>query len=241
MLEIDYLVAHIGSHMGKGTMAGVRNVVGACKRGGCRGAARQDRPPDRDDGGADPQRGIEVRGAEADPRRGEGFGEDGRLSRHLPRLCGGVSTSQAGRRLRGRWSSSRTSLAEEKAQGRSPKRLGGTLGGALDRHDHIGWGQIGEKGFRAFLRHGRVAKLPILMEVPRRRQEEGRGEHEAGQAPHRGLESGVLYTRDWRPVGRLGLSRHALLRLPPPTRTSSGATLSRAWSSRGPRSRHQAL
>ena len=30
LLEIDYLVAHIGSHMGKGTMAGVKNVIGAC-------------------------------------------------------------------------------------------------------------------------------------------------------------------------------------------------------------------
>src|SRR2546428_9550574 len=29
-LGIDYLVAHIGSHMGKGTMLGVRNVAEAC-------------------------------------------------------------------------------------------------------------------------------------------------------------------------------------------------------------------
>jgi hypothetical protein len=51
----------------------------------------------------------------------------------------------------------------------------GPLGSALDRHEHIGMGQIGEKGFRAFLRHGSVAKLPILMEVPvddRRKDEE---------------------------------------------------------------------
>jgi deoxyribonuclease-4 len=51
----------------------------------------------------------------------------------------------------------------------------GPLGGALDRHEHIGMGQIGDKGFRAFLRHGNVAKLPILMEVPiddRRKDEE---------------------------------------------------------------------
>src|SRR3989454_10292734 len=29
-LGIDYLVAHIGSHMGKGTMVGVKNVAEAC-------------------------------------------------------------------------------------------------------------------------------------------------------------------------------------------------------------------
>ncbi len=42
----------------------------------------------------------------------------------------------------------------------------GPLGGGLDRHEHIGMGQIGEKGFRAFLRYKGIAKLPILMEVP---------------------------------------------------------------------------
>lgn len=42
----------------------------------------------------------------------------------------------------------------------------GPLGSGLDRHEYVGHGQIGEKGFRAFLRHGDVAKLPLIMEVP---------------------------------------------------------------------------
>ena len=42
----------------------------------------------------------------------------------------------------------------------------GPLGSGLDRHEYVGKGQIGERGFRAFLRHGDVGRLPIIMEVP---------------------------------------------------------------------------
>ncbi|TLY01945.1 MAG: endonuclease, partial [Thaumarchaeota archaeon] len=42
----------------------------------------------------------------------------------------------------------------------------GPLGGALDRHEHIGLGQIGREGFRAFLHHDSVTELPLLMETP---------------------------------------------------------------------------
>ena len=42
----------------------------------------------------------------------------------------------------------------------------GPCGSGLDRHEYVGHGQIGEKGFRAFLRYGDVAKLPLIMEVP---------------------------------------------------------------------------
>lgn len=35
-----------------------------------------------------------------------------------------------------------------------------------DRHEHIGLGKIGEKGFREFLRNNVVRKLPIIMETP---------------------------------------------------------------------------
>ena len=42
----------------------------------------------------------------------------------------------------------------------------GPVGSGLDRHEYVGKGQIGEKGFRAFLHYGDVAKLPLIMEVP---------------------------------------------------------------------------
>jgi len=42
----------------------------------------------------------------------------------------------------------------------------GGLGSGRDRHEHIGMGYIGEKGFRALLRHEAVRNLPLIMETP---------------------------------------------------------------------------
>ena len=40
------------------------------------------------------------------------------------------------------------------------------LGSRLDRHEHVGAGAIGEEGFRAILRHPRLAALPAYLETP---------------------------------------------------------------------------
>lgn len=42
----------------------------------------------------------------------------------------------------------------------------GSLGSHLDRHEHIGLGQIGEEGFRAILGHPALAGLPMILETP---------------------------------------------------------------------------
>jgi len=42
----------------------------------------------------------------------------------------------------------------------------GDLGSKLDRHEHIGLGKIGEKGFRAILGHPFIRQLPMIMETP---------------------------------------------------------------------------
>lgn len=41
----------------------------------------------------------------------------------------------------------------------------GGLGSEIDRHEHIGMGKIGEKGFRNILK-SRLGKLPIILETP---------------------------------------------------------------------------
>lgn len=41
----------------------------------------------------------------------------------------------------------------------------GDLGAGIDRHEHIGLGRIGEKGFRSIL-HSDLGKLPLIMETP---------------------------------------------------------------------------
>ena len=38
---------------------------------------------------------------------------------------------------------------------------------AQDRHEHIGMGFIGEKGFKSLLANERIRTLPLLMETPR--------------------------------------------------------------------------
>ena len=42
----------------------------------------------------------------------------------------------------------------------------GELGSGLDRHEHIGMGEIGETGFKAVLRHPSLRKLPLILETP---------------------------------------------------------------------------
>ena len=40
------------------------------------------------------------------------------------------------------------------------------LGSGRDRHEHIGMGYIGEKGFKSFLKHEVIRNLPLIMETP---------------------------------------------------------------------------
>jgi len=41
----------------------------------------------------------------------------------------------------------------------------GALGSRIDRHEHIGLGKIGERGFRNILK-GRLGRLPLILETP---------------------------------------------------------------------------
>jgi len=51
----------------------------------------------------------------------------------------------------------------------------GGLGSHLDRHEHIGLGFIGERGFRNILSNGLIRRLPLILETPvdSRRGDEG--------------------------------------------------------------------
>jgi len=51
----------------------------------------------------------------------------------------------------------------------------GGLNSKIDRHEHIGLGQIGREGMSAFLNEKRIRKLPIIMETP---IDERRGDEE---------------------------------------------------------------
>jgi deoxyribonuclease-4 len=173
MLEIDYLVAHIGSHMGKGTMTGVRNVVGACNE-----ALAADHGKTillietmagqtHSVGSRFEELRLILDGVKDSERMGVCLD-----TCHVYAAGFDISSGPAVERTMGLFEDV---VGEERLKVVHLNDSVGPLGGALDRHEHIGMGQIGEKGFRAFLRHGNVAKLPILMEVPiddRRKDEE---------------------------------------------------------------------
>lgn len=44
----------------------------------------------------------------------------------------------------------------------------GALGSGLDRHEHIGQGKIGIKGFRNFMEHDAFSDIPIILETPKK-------------------------------------------------------------------------
>ncbi len=63
----------------------------------------------------------------------------------------------------------------------------GQLGAHLDRHEHIGLGQIGLNGFAAILSHPYLAELPMILETPVDSRRDDRGNLEVA----RRLASGI--------------------------------------------------
>ncbi|MDD1677792.1 MAG: deoxyribonuclease IV [Methanomicrobiales archaeon] len=51
----------------------------------------------------------------------------------------------------------------------------GPIGSGLDRHQHIGLGYIGEKGFHHFLHHPAIRDLPLILETPEDEQRDDEG------------------------------------------------------------------
>ena len=63
----------------------------------------------------------------------------------------------------------------------------GAIGSHLDRHEHIGLGQIGEEGFRAILCHPDLADRTMILETPMDARRDDRGNLEVA----RRLASGI--------------------------------------------------
>ena len=54
------------------------------------------------------------------------------------------------------------------------------LGGRVDRHEHIGQGQIGLEGFRCLMNDQRLAHLPMVLETPKDNRRATNKEHTVG-------------------------------------------------------------
>jgi deoxyribonuclease-4 len=173
MLDIDYLVAHIGSHMGKGTMVGIKNVIGACNEaleanpGGTTLLIETMAGQTNSVGSRFEELRLILDGVKESERMGVCLD-----TCHVFAAGFDISSAPAVERTMGLFSDV---VGKGRLKVVHLNDSIGPLGSALDRHELIGLGRIGEKGFRAFLRHEGVAKLPILMEVPvddRRKDEE---------------------------------------------------------------------
>ena len=163
-LEIDYLVAHIGSHMGKGTMVGVKSVAEACDEAleGSTGNTvllLENMAGQKNCVGARFEE-LKMILDLVRSRRRVGVCLD---TCHLLAAGFDMASTEAVERT--------MSLFDELVGLEAIKVVHlndskGPLGGALDRHEHIGLGQIGREGFRAFLHYDSVTDRPLLMETP---------------------------------------------------------------------------
>jgi deoxyribonuclease IV len=163
-LGVDYVVAHIGSHMGKGSLVGVKNVIEACNE------ALDANPNSTSvliENTAGQKNSVGARFEELRMIL-DGVSQTERIgvcldTCHVFAAGFDISTSAGVDGMLALFDSA-VGLGRLKVVHLNDSK--GVLGSNLDRHEHIGMGRIGESGFRALLGHDRIAQLPLLMETP---------------------------------------------------------------------------
>jgi len=169
LLGARFLVVHLGSHLGSGEMAGSRRVVQAVSEAILSGETTI----------------LLENTAGSRNSIGSSFDEISSILDGVGKaasVC--LDTCHAfasGYDLRGE-------VAIDATLGEFDERIGmkklkiihvndsrGALGSRLDRHEHIGLGKIGIRGFRRFLTHPKVKGIPLILETPidRRRDDCG--------------------------------------------------------------------
>jgi deoxyribonuclease-4 len=163
-LEIDYLVAHLGSHMGRGTVSGVRNVSAAINESIARSS--------------------EETTILLENMAGQKNSVGARFE-ELAMILDGVKKSErvavcldtchlyaAGFDLASEEAVNRTMALFDECVGYDRLKTvhlndsKGALGSNLDRHEHVGKGKIGVEGMKAILHYKGMADRPLIMETP---------------------------------------------------------------------------
>ncbi|MHC1631705.1 MAG: deoxyribonuclease IV [Methanotrichaceae archaeon] len=163
-LGIPYLVTHLGSHLGSGKEAGLKRIVKAVRKS-------------FSDADNSVMLLLETT-SDSKNSVGGSFEDLGMIMGEVNRedrigVC--LDTCHvfaAGYELR-----TEEGLAETMEKFSSIIELGqlkvvhlndskGGLGSKLDRHEHIGLGEIGEEGFRAILHHPEIRTKPLILETP---------------------------------------------------------------------------
>jgi len=164
LLGIPYLVTHLGSHLGRGLEIGHDRIVEAI-----------------DTALATPAENVMIlleNTAGTKNSTGTSFEE---IARILDRIqvqnrvgvCFDTSHAfAAGYELRSEKALNETFERFENVLGLDRLRVihlndsKGGLGSHIDRHEHIGLGYIGEKGFKIILKHHLFQEVPLILETP---------------------------------------------------------------------------
>jgi deoxyribonuclease-4 len=163
-LGIDYLVTHLGSHLGGGVMLGVRNVAEAV---------------DEALAGSDGKTTILLENMAGQKNSVGSRFEELRLIVDRVRKSDRVGVCldvchgwAAGFDFAGEEGVKRTMGLFDETLGMDRLKVvhlndsKGDLGSRLDRHENVGEGRIGKKGLKAFLKYPGVLERPIIMETP---------------------------------------------------------------------------
>jgi len=166
LLGAKALMTHLGSSKDLGKKKALKQVIDGIKRilTGYKGATQF----------------LIENSAGAGNIIGDTFNEIGQIIKALPKFDIGVcfDTCHAfvsGYDLRTKQAIDKTLKQFDKEIGLSKLKLIHTndtksdLGSHLDRHDHIGKGQIGERGFFALLQHPRLKNIDFVLETPRKK------------------------------------------------------------------------
>ncbi len=164
-LGIPYLVIHLGSHLGNGVEAGMKQLAGAI-------SGARDRAKKKGDGLT-----VLLENNSGQKNSVGGNFEEIRKILDLAGTATGVCLDTchafaSGYDLRTTKGVDKTLEDFDSAIGLKELKFvhlndsKGDLGSNLDRHEHVGLGHIGKVGLSAFVRHKAITTLPIVMETP---------------------------------------------------------------------------
>jgi len=164
LLKIQYIVIHLGSHLGLGRDAGLKRLVGAlnpatAKIKGDMKILLENTAGQANSMGSKFEELREIIDKSRHPKR-LGICLD---SCHLYAAGYDLHTSKSVKATMERFGEI-VGVEELKVIHLNDSKNG--LGSGLDRHEHIGMGYIGEEGFRALLHHPTVRELPLILETP---------------------------------------------------------------------------
>ena len=163
-LCIDYLVVHLGSHLGKGTAVGIANIAGACNEATAASNGRtvvllENMAGQKNCVGARFEELRSILDKVKQPDR-VGVCLD---SCHLYAAGFDLVGDEAVAGTMGLFHDI-VGMKDLKVVHLNDSK--GPLGSRLDRHENIGEGKIGRKGIQSFLHYPGIRELPLVMETP---------------------------------------------------------------------------